>query len=250
MKHPVIVILCLVGIALMAVCLKACAKTNKMPKGKFVSYRYTRGGGMNPLNYTIYYLRFDEETNKSLLTISGDCQGEEITVEVGQEVFDRCLQLIEEYKLYRSKGYYKSKIMVLDAPSAGFTVLFTDPYQTIEGSGSMPTDICKGLEAIHQYFKSVVGDRKAEGHVDRLYQTKDIAGYQWTDGKNVITTPDVSANPLKLALRRQSNKDAKESDIKEMGFERFYDGVRHYIVMYDYKYDCSRGSFIGLRLAL
>ena len=83
MKHPLLTIIVLVVIALLAICVRICAKTGKMPKGKLVSYQYNRGGGMNPLDYTIFHLRYDETTKKPLLTISGDCQGEEITVEVG-----------------------------------------------------------------------------------------------------------------------------------------------------------------------
>lgn len=238
-KHPIFLVKGLVVIALLTVGLKLCAKTSKMPKGKFVSYHYTRGGGMNPLDRTVYHLRYDEEAQKSLLTISGDCEGEEITVEVGQEVFDRCLQLIEEHKLYRSKGYYKPTFIALDAPSDGFSIVFKDPYQTIDGSGNMPSDIRKGLSAIHAYFKSVVGDRKAEGHVDRLYDIKDVAGFQWTDGVITLTTPKGSADPLKVAARQLTDPDASESDIREMGFERFHDGDQHYLVVHDYRYNRS-----------
>ena len=243
MKHPLLTIIVLVVIALLAICVRICAKTGKMPKGKLVSYQYNRGGGMNPLDYTIFHLRYDETTKKPLLTISGDCQGEEITVEVGQEVFDRCQQLIEEHKLYRSKGYYEPLFQVLDAPSDGFVVVFEDPYSSISGSGDMPSKIYEGLGAIHKYFKSVVGDRKAEGHVDRLYDIDDIANYKWTDGKDVITLTEASTDPLKLALRKMSDEKATMEDTDKMGYERFRDGDQHYIVIYDYKYDRCRLFF-------
>ena len=96
MKHTLFFLLLFASAFVMTFCLTTCAQGKTMPSGKFISYHFTRGGGMNPFDVTVYHLRYDEETGKKLLTISGDCEGEEITVEVGDEVFVHCLELVKK----------------------------------------------------------------------------------------------------------------------------------------------------------
>ena len=238
MKHPFFAIFILLTIVLLAVHIPMCAKSLKFPSGKFVSYQFTRGGGMDPLDFTTYYLRHDEETGKDLLTISGDCRGEEITVEVDDEVFDHCLKLIRQHKLQRSKGYYEPLFQLLDAPSSSFTILFEEPFQIISGSGDMPSFLWDGINDIHRYFKSIIGDRKAEGHVDRIYGADGVKGLSWTDGINTFTTATESFVELKKALRGITGNDDREP--QEMGYSHFHDGDQHYVHILDYKNDCNR----------
>ncbi len=238
MKHTLFFLMLFASAFVMTFCLTTCAQGKTMPSGKFISYHFTRGGGMNPFDVTVYHLRYDEETGKKLLTISGDCDGEEITVEVGDEVFVHCLELGKKNKLYRSKGYYKPIFKVLDAPSSHFSVTFIEPYGSIDGSGDMPDFVWKGLSEIHQYLKSIVGDRKAEGHVDRIYGAEGIAGMHWTDGVVIVTTPEDSEMPLKRAARGVG--DDNDSQLSEMGFSRYHDGDQHYFLIHDYQLDQCR----------
>lgn len=237
MKYTLFIVLLVISAFALTFSFTMCAQGKGMPTGKFVSYHYTRGGGMNPFDVSVYHLRYDNKTGKKLLTISGDCDGEEITVEVGNEVFEHCLELVKKNKLYRSKGFYKPKFEILDAPSSHFSVSFTEPYQSINGSGDMPEFLWNGLNEIHQYFKSIVGDKKAEGHVDRIYGAEGISGRHWTDGTITITTPDDSEMPLKKAVRGVGDDS---SEPREMGYSHYHDGDQHYFFIHDYQLKKNR----------
>ena len=219
-------------------CFSMCAQAKNIPDGKFVSYQFILGGGMDPLDVAIFHLRYDEEQGKPLLTVSGDCRGEEITIEVGEEVFAHCLELINKHKLYRSKGFYKSKFEILDAPSAHFSIVYEDPFLIVSGSGEWPDFISNGINDIHKYLKSVVGDRKAEGHVDRIYGADGISGMHWTDGTNTVFTPKESVTPLKRTVRGLDT-DA-DTEPQEMGYSHFKDGNQHYILIHDYQLNIER----------
>lgn len=248
MKHPLLVVMLLVVAAVLTVSLQMCAKSRKFPSGKFMSYHFSHGGGMNPMEYTIYDLRHDK-SGKALLTVSGQCEGEEITVEVGEEVFDHCLELVKKNNLNRSKGFYKPRFEVLDAPSSSFSVSFKDPYESISGSGDMPQFLWDGISEIHQYFMNIVGDRKAEGHVDRFYKIEGFSGLHWTDGNTIVTTPGESVIELERVVRGLPEDD--NSSPGEMGFEMFRDSDHHYVHIYDYKQKRNRlfYSFDGSAVA-
>lgn len=236
---PVInVIECLSFVILLTVCHSACAKSKKMPSGEMYAYSFIRGGGMNRLDQTVYQLSYDEDTGKLMLYVSGDCQGELISMEVGTEVMEKCYELVKQHKLYKSKGFYESSVLLLDAPSSSFYVSFRNPCEFISGSGNMPDDIFKGINAVNQYLRSVVGDRKAEGHVDRVYNHDGIKGMHWTDGRMTVITPNDSEEPLKKAARQLD--DSSSTDISQMGYSRFKDGDRHYFVIHDYKNNMHR----------
>lgn len=239
MTNKTFLIACLLLAASLATSLNIKAQSKKMPAGKLKLYEYHRGGGMNPLDVTVYQLRYDKDTKKPMLTISGKCPGEVITFEVGEEVFLKCRELIEKHKLYKSAGFYKSEYELLDAPSSSFTVFFEDPYYDISGSGDMPDFIWKGINEIHTYFISLAGDRKAEGHVDRVYGDDGIAGLIWTDGITTLTTPSESVNELKLATRRLTDATATNDDISRMGYSHFREGDTHYIVIHDYEHNIN-----------
>lgn len=249
MKHQLPLILLLIVAAVLTVSLQMCAKNQKFPSGKFVSYFFCRGGGMNPMDYTIYHLYYDEDTGKPLLTVSGECEGEEITVEAGEEVFKHCLELVKKHKLNRSKGYYKSKFEALDAPSSSFSVSFDDPYEAISGSGDMPQFIWDGISEIHKYLMSVVGGRKAEGHVDRLYKIEGFSGMHWTDGVISVTTSGESVDELKQAARRLDI--GEDTSIDVMGYGIFRDGEHQYVEINDYRNDRNHlfYSFDGTEVA-
>lgn len=208
------------------------AQTLGMPKGKFISYRFMNGGGMNPLNFTFFYLRHDKERGKDLLSVPGDCQGEVITVEVGEEVFEKCLEMIDKHKLYLSAGFYQPKYIIHDAPSSSFSVLLEEPFKVISGSGDMPDFIWDGINDIHRYLKTVVGDKKAEGHVDRIYDDKGFESFYWTDG-NVVVPP--SAKPI-VALKKMVKgvTDDSDSEPAKMGYSHYKDGDQHFIMIHDY----------------
>lgn len=234
MKYRMIAVVGIAALAVLTSCTRIFAMTNKMPAGKLVSYHFVRGGGMNYKDVTIYHLRYDEKTHKPMLTVSGKCQGETITFEVGEEVFEQCRKLIEKHKLYKSKGYYEPKFFAHDAPSSHFSVTFEDPYKSINGSGDMPDFLWEGISAIHKYFISLAGDRKPEGHVDRIYGEDGIAGLQWTDGYVTVSTAEKTVNNLKLAVRQLSDTTATINDISGIGYSHFQDGDVHYIVIHDY----------------
>ena len=238
MKHPIILFLLLVVIAALTFSVQMYAQSHKAPSGKLVNYHFSRGGGMNPMDYTVYHLRYDEKTGKPLLTISGDCQGEEITVEVGEEVFTHCKELIIQHKMYRSKGFYESAVELLDAPSSSFAALFENPYEDIGGSGEMPDFLWEGISDIHRYFKSIVGDRKAEGHVDRIYGAEGVTGMRWTDGIHNYTTAKESVTELKRAARGLTGDGNTEPD--NMGYSHFHDGDQHFVMIHDYQQHQAR----------
>ena len=234
MKYRTMAVVGITAVAMLTMCTRIFAKPSKMPSGKLVSYLFTRGGGMNPKDFTIYHLRYDEKTHSPMLTVSGKCQGETITFEVGEEVFEKCRKLVEKHKLFKSRGYYEPLIMALDAPSSHFSVTFEDPYSSIDGSGDMPDFLFEGISAINSYFHSLAGDREAEGHVDRIFGEEGVSGRQWTDGYITVATPEESVNNLKLAVLQLSTPTATINDIRRMGYSHFHDGDLHYIVIHDY----------------
>ncbi len=232
----------LMVVVLSAVTLRVCAGNQKFPTGKLISYSFIRGGGMNPLDFTVYEIRRENAAGNGQLTVSGPCEGELITMDVGDEVFNHCLTLIRQHHLERSKGYYKSKFELLDAPSSSFSITFTDPYDNINGSGDMPDFIWQAINDIHRYLTSVVGDRKPEGHVDRIYGAEGVAGMHWTDGVKTYTTAEESMKELKWALRGKDD-GVHGSEPDGMGFSRFHDGDQHYVLIHDYKNHVCRLFF-------
>ena len=248
-RNPMLIVLTLAIVILMAAGIEACANTMKSPKGRLLSYSFHIGGGMNPFDQTVYELRYEGANKVPTLTVSGDCQGETITFEVPAETFDRCAQIIEKHKLYRSKGHYESDIIALDAPSASFSLLYDGDGEWYSGSGNWPKFISEGISAVNTYLHSLVGDRKADGHVDRIYGGDDLPGMRWTDGTSSLTTTDSDAKELKLLTRRlsiaskvraRSVEKPEEGDISGMGFSRFHDGDQHYIVIHDYTFNLHR----------
>ena len=236
MRHTLIYSLLIVFTTL-TFSLQSRAQNQDLPVRRLKAYSFRQGGGMRP-GYIIYELRHDEKTDKPLLTISGECEGEQITVEVGQEVFDHCLELVDKHELSKSAGFYEPKMLVHDAPTSSFSVTFERPYKMISGSGDMPDFIWDGLNEIHKYFKSVVGDRKAEGHVDRVYGPDGIAGMHWTDGKISVTTPKESVVELKRAVRNMDDDGSTEPQM--MGYTHFHEGDQHYLVIHDYQQEKHR----------
>lgn len=239
-KQPLFILTILVLTTLTFVCLNACAQNRKMPEGEFMSYHFSYGGGMDPLQGEVCYLRKDGETEKRLLTMSGDCPGEEITIEVDMEVMNHCLELIEKHKMYRSKGFYKPKFQVMDAPSSSVNITFSEPYANINGSGDMPDFMWEGISEINSYLKSVLGNLKAEGHVDRIYGIDGIAGLKFTDGKVTVSSDDESLREMKQVLRRMSEPDDTNDRPEQMGYDHFHNGNQHYVLVHDYKYDLCR----------
>lgn len=158
----------------------------KEPKGYLTSFCYNMGGGMEISIQDEVYLRLKDD-GKRLLTLRGSCYFERITFEVGEDVFLRCDSIIRATKLYKSEGYYKPEIMVLDAPSSGFSAYYDDKglYQMINGNGDMPDEIWKGMHAVVNYLKSLRGGREAKGHMAKqefLKTTELIKGTEWVDG--------------------------------------------------------------------
>ena len=235
-RRTMYIVLALVVVSAMAAGIKAYANSQKVPTGRLKYYEFHLGGGMNPLDEHICHLRYDDQTHQPLLTVSGPCEGERITFEVTPDVFDRCAEIIKEHRLYRSKGFYKPRFEVLDAPSASFHVGFEDSDEWISGSGDWPRFISEGVNAVNSYLHSLVGDRKAEGHVDRIYGGDDLPGRHWTDGICNLTTTDTDASELKRYLRGMSDKENPDDIRSGMGYERFHEGDQHYILIHDYNH--------------
>ena len=82
------------------------------------------------------------------------------------------------------------------------------------------------LDFIHRYFKSIVGDRKAEGHVDRIYGAEGVTGMRWTDGIQNYMTAKESVTELKRAARGLTGDGNTEPD--NMGYSHFHDGDQHF----------------------
>ena len=147
-----------------------------------ISYRI--GGGMS--RYDQAYIQLTrEKDNKLTLTLMGDCPNEKISFEVADTVMTRCKQLISEHKLWKSKGYYKSPIRVLDAPTKSFSVRYTNFDDSFSASGDIPSSLNKGINAIVAYLNSLRGDRKAIGHFDRKWKDDDIlkSKAEWSNGE-------------------------------------------------------------------
>ena len=124
---------------------------------------------------------------KRLLTLRGDCYFERLTFEVDEDVFLRCDSIIHATNLYQSKGFYEWKMRILDAPSSGFNVTYTDDKESFSGSGNMPSEIRDGMHEVVNYLKSLRGDRQAFGHLTTTYYNNPskIPNFNtsvWTDG--------------------------------------------------------------------
>ena len=147
-----------------------------------ISYRI--GGGMSRYDQA-YIQLIREKDGKLTLTLMGDCPNERISFEVDDSVMTRCKQLISEHKLWKSKGYYKSHILVLDAPTKSFSVHYTNFDDSFSASGDIPNSLNKGINAITTYLNSLRGDRKAIGHFDRKWKDDDIlkCKAEWSNGE-------------------------------------------------------------------
>lgn len=156
----------------------------KAPKSQLKSFSYTMGGGMEISMQDEVSLRLHNDGRRTL-TLRGSCYYERITFEVGEDVFLHCDSIIHATKLYESKGYYKPEVQVLDAPSTGFCVLYSDYDESFNGDGDMPDEIWKGMNAVVNYLKSLRGGREAKGHLatqEWVKSTEFIKGTEWIDG--------------------------------------------------------------------
>lgn len=160
-------------------------KNKKAPKSQLKSFCYKLGGGMEISHQDEVFLQLTRD-GKRLLTLRGDCYYERLTFEVGEDVFLHCDSIIHATNLYQSKGFYKWKMMILDAPSTDFYVTYTDPDESFGGSGDMPTEIWDGMYEVINYLKSLRGDRQAFGHLTSTYcDPSTIPNFNttvWTDG--------------------------------------------------------------------
>ena len=146
-----------------------------------ISYRI--GGGMS--RYDQAYIQLTrEKDNKLTLTLMGDCPNEKISFEVADTVLTRCVQLINEHKLWKAKGHYKSEFFALDAPTESFSVNYTDYNDSFSASGEIPKELRAGIYAITNYLQSLRGDRQAIGHFNRKWDEKDILDNKtkWSNG--------------------------------------------------------------------
>ena len=162
------------------------AKGKKAPKSELKSFSYYMGGGMDISHQDEVTLRLTRD-GKRLLTLRGDCYFERLTFEVDEDVFLRCDSIIHATNLYQSKGFYEWKMRILDAPSSGFNVTYTDDKESFSGSGNMPSEIRKGMHEVIDYLKSLRGDRQALGHLTTTYyrdpsQIPNFNTTVWTDG--------------------------------------------------------------------
>lgn len=185
----------------------------KAPKSQLKSFSYNMGGGME--------IRMQDEVSlwqnmdgRRTLTLRGSCYYERITFEVGEDVFLHCDSIIHATKLYESKGYYKPEMLILDAPTTGFSVTYTDSKENFSGDGDMPDEIWKGMEAVVNYLKSLRGGREAKGHLatrEWLTSTELIKDTEWIDG-GLIYKPEDDAEELFRFLSQNYGFDYVRSE--------------------------------------
>jgi len=144
---------------------------------------YRIGGGMSPFD-DAYVQLLRSKDGTLTLTLRGDCPNEKISFEVGDTVLTRCVQLINEHKLWKAKGHYKSEFFALDAPTESFSVNYTDYNDSFSASGEIPKELRAGIYAITNYLQSLRGDRQAIGHFNRKWDEKDILDNKtkWSNG--------------------------------------------------------------------
>lgn len=186
------------------------AKGKKAPKSPLKSFSYQVGGGMEISHQDEVTLRLSRD-GKRLLTLRGDCYYERITFEVGEDVFLRVDSMIHASGLYRSKGFYEWKMMLLDAPTTSFHVTYTDYDESFSGSGDMPHEIWDGMREVVDYLKSLRGDRQAPGHLTTQYidpsQIPDFRTTVWTDGIIEWTPDEDGISELTRHLNRRYGFD-------------------------------------------
>ena len=206
-----------------------------MPKGEFRSYEYRVSGGMNPFEQAYYNLEVTDE-GKNVLTVKGTSPGERISFEVADSVVARVVKMIEDEKIYTAAGFYKPdpNFIVHDAPSVNFDARFKEPGNRrsnyISASGDIPRDLHNNIRKVNDYLQSLVGDRKAFGHLDNLYKKKPNAT-KFSDGGDF--TFDVEADNL-TEFFKKCNADALNENFHEASwrssFYRDNDGIEYLYV--------------------
>ena len=133
-------------------CGMAVGKTNKKPyQGELKSYEYSRWGTMA---YPDFYVHLRGEEGIRLLSYADHNHIDTITVEVGQEVFDRVSEMVISNKLHQLKEQYKPPFRVLDGYSWHVYVKFTDGSISSRGNNAMPKNI--SLQEINEYLRDLV----------------------------------------------------------------------------------------------
>ena len=172
---------------------------------------YRIGGGMSPFDDAYVQLLRNKDGSLTL-TLRGDCPNEKISFEVADSVMARCNQLISEHKLWKSKGFYESAYRVLDAPTEGFSVRYTDFNDSFNASGEIPKNLRTGIYAITEYLNSLRGDRQAVGHFKRTWDDKEILKDKttWSNGEISFTPEEEGIAELLRYLSEQMGVEYKD----------------------------------------
>lgn len=183
----------LISAAIAASSMLAASALGSMPAGNLTSLTFRITGGMRPFDKAYYHLRTDDDGVRRL-TVNGSSPGETITFEVADSVFTRCRDIIEQTRLYKADGFYKSEFIVHDAPSKSFSATFVNPANgkraTVSASGFYPQEIGSAISVVTDYLRSLVGDRKAPGHLERLADDKVPSGLTFVDGELSFSPAD------------------------------------------------------------
>lgn len=167
-------------------------RVTSVPPGELRDFTYRVSGGMNPFEQAYYCLHVDENGIRSL-TVKGESPGERISFEVADSVFIRVADMIKTDKLYLAESFYRSKMIVHDAPSETMSAYFKVPGErtiyTIGTSGDIPREYKTSISRICDYLQSLVGDRKAVGHLHRYIGNDMPAASLFSNGKNISFNP-------------------------------------------------------------
>ena len=212
------------------------------PQLKYFSYR--RGGGMLPETSMFYELTRDKEGHKTL-KMRGDCWLEEIEIPVAEEVFQKVGDLIMEYGLHKSIGYYKPEMIIHDAPSVSFSAAF-EGYRMFGGSGDIPTEMNKGLHEICTYLESLRGNTKARGHLDVLREMPNLTGMQLYNGHELVNADEMKTELYDVVVSYFEDKTDETNKVApaDLRITARRDANRTYVIVESNRHKYADNYFV------
>ena len=177
-------IVLIAGIMALAISANA-VRVTSTPPGELRDFTYQVSGGMSQFEHAYYNLHIDENGVRTL-TVKGESPGERISFEVPDSVFSRVDNMIKEDKLYLAQSTYRSEFVVLDAPTERMSAYYKVPGErgiySLGTSGDIPRNYQESIKRICDYLQSLVGDRKAEGHLHFIHGNEKPNANLFSDG--------------------------------------------------------------------
>ncbi len=205
---------------------------------KYFSFR--QGGGMR-IELSFHYELNRDKEGKGFLTMTGDCWHEEITIPVGEEVFQEVARIVLENGLDKAIGFYKPEMIIHDAPSLSFSGRFLDG-KSFNGSGDIPREFSKGVRILKEYFDKLRGDIKAPGHLDTSYERPDFKDMWLFNGIEVVDGSDAPDELIDIANDYIGNENPAPPS--QFSITTVLDGSRTYIAVENPSCDYSETYFL------